>query len=251
MIANRTVIEWLAHRSGEKQLDPARPRYVRKAFELNDTGASFIDSFGKSEISAFVGFVDLVGFTERVKGSSPKDIANHLKPFLEGLAGLVTSRYGLVDKTIGDEVMFVLPDQEKDSGPPAVLLMGQLSGSMYDLQQELGKGYQLRIGLAYGNLLVDRIKGDGFSEWTLFGETVHLAKRLHGLKEIDTSLGIGGAYGVLLSNAKAVGCFEATLGIIAGRGSRMNHKIIESPAELKGISPYRCALLFPQEGRCR
>jgi hypothetical protein len=221
-------------------------KYRRKALELNTRGDAFIQNFGQREVSGFVGFVDLVGFSGRVKGHTPSEMSKYLKPFLAGVVGIVFGRYALVDKTIGDEVMFILPYMDEDGGPPASLLMGQMLGGIHDLQRRLGGEYPFRIGLSYGRLYLDRIQGDGYSEWTMVGEAVHLAKRLQGLEELNTITDIGGAFGVLLREADAICQFEAILGMIAGFASRMTHEVIGDLEQLKGVSPARCALLLPR-----
>lgn len=249
MIGKPEVFKWLAHRGGKEQLQklPPQLQYKRKALELNKKGEFLVQTFGQREIRGFVGFIDLVGFSERVKGWKSRKISEYLKPFLSSVIEIVINRYALVDKTIGDEVMFVLPDMEDDVGLPTVILMGQLLGGLYILQKDLGADYPFRIGLTYGQLYVDQIKGEGYSEWTTVGEVVHLAKRLQGLEEINTASGIGGAFGVLFRESDAVRRFESILNVIAGPTSYMTYKLIKQPVEnLKGVSSSRCALLVPR-----
>jgi len=251
MIGSPEVIKWLAHRAGIEQLQelPFQLRSKTKALELNEQGRQFIETFGQRVIKGFVGFIDLVNFSERVKGWGSKEISEYLKPFLFGVINIAVDRYALVDKTIGDEVMLILPDLMEDGGAPAILLMGQILGSLYDLQRELGTDYPFRIGLAYGSFYVDQIRGKGYSEWTTSGEVVHLAKRLHKLKGLSTETGIGGAFGVLKREPEAVERFEEILNIIAGFPSRMTYEFIEQPVDyLKGVSPAQCALLIPKTG---
>ncbi|GAI06586.1 unnamed protein product [marine sediment metagenome] len=247
MFGKKEVFEWLSHRAGVKRLDKMPLIDVTKALELNKPSRSFIDSFGKHDIWGFAGFIDLVDFSKQVMGLPNKAMSDYLAPFLKGLVDLVNSHYGLVDKTIGDEVMFILPDMEEDGGVPAVLEMGQLLGGIYDLQKQLGEKYSFRIGLAYGGLYIDQVCGVGYSEWTTVGEVVNLAKRLHILKELKDLGGVKGAFGVLCHEQYAMEYFESILSIIAGVASRMTHKILKDPVtNLKGVSAARCALLVPK-----
>lgn len=246
MLADPTVLDWLSHRAGLRKLQ-AHPRpYLRKALELNQTGDAFTASFGRKEIKGFIGFADLIGFSTRVKNLPAVEVSSYLKPFLTGIIDLAMSADALVDKTIGDEVMFVLPDMGEDGGAPGVFRMGQLLGGLHDLQRKLGVAYSFRIGLSYGLQLVDLIEGKGYSEWTVIGESVILAKRLLSVPGVDTSNGIGGAFGAL---AKEVDDqeFRAIPGIIAGFASRMKHRLLDEPPNLRGISEIRCALLLPKE----
>jgi len=247
MLGKEQVFEWLSHRAGVKRLQEMPLLCVTKGLELNRQSKPFLDSFGNRDIWGFVGFVDLVGFSERVMGLPNKEVNDYLEPFLKGLVDIVNNRYGLVDKTIGDEVMFILPDMEEDGGVPAVLMMGQLLGGIYDLQKQLGEKYPFRFGLAYGGLYIGQICGNGYSEWTTVGEVVNLAKRLHTLKELKILQGARGAFGVLYREQHSMDCFESILHNIAGVASRMTHEILEEPkTNFKGVSPAQCAMLLPK-----
>ena len=247
MVGKKEVFNWLLHRAGVERLDKMPLLYVTKALELNRPSRSFLDSFGKQDIWGFAGFVDLVGFSERVKGLTNKEVSGYLGPFLRGLVNLVNKHYGLVDKTIGDEIMFILPDMDEDGGVPAVLEMGQMLGGIYDFQKQLGEKYPFRIGLAYGSLYVDQVYGEGYTELTTVGEVVHLAKRLHTLEQLNNLQGVGGAFGVLCREQHPMKYFESILGNIAGFASRMTHEILKDPVtNLKGVSAARCALLMPK-----
>lgn len=245
MTAPAELVAWLAHRAGVKKL-PAHPMPdATRALELNDRGDAFTAAFGQKEIRGFVGFVDLVGFSTRTKGLRPSEIGDYLRPFVTGVADAALCAGGLVDKTIGDELMIVVPDMEDDGGVPGLLQVGFLLGRLHDLQRELGPNYPFRIGLAYGLQFVDRFEGRGYAEWTIVGESVNLAKRLHSLPGAEPSDGIGGAFGVL-TNETTEKTFQACLGFMAGFASRMMHRVLEGTVDLKGISPARCAILSPK-----
>jgi class 3 adenylate cyclase len=245
MIGSKTTFEWLEHRAGVHEL-PSHPRpYKTRALELSDRGDAFAASYGRKEIKGFVGFVDLIGFSTKVAGLSASGISEYLKPFLVGVTEEAVHCGALVDKTIGDEVMFVLPDTEEDGGVPAILMMGCLLGGLHDFQRELGPQYPFRIGLSYGVQFVDRIEGKGYAEWTMVGESVNLAKRLHTLPGAEPDDNLGGAFGVLVKEINEQK-FQACLGFMAGFASRMTHRVVEGTVELKGISAARCAILLPK-----
>lgn len=246
MVGNKNIIAWLSHRAGKDRLDalPMTLRYVQKALNLNDAGPDFTASFGKQEIEAFVGFVDLVGFSGRIKGRSPREISSYLQPYLSGVTNEVVDRGGLVDKTIGDEVMLVQPELAGDGGVPSWLMMGQTMGALLHLQRTLGPDYPFRIGLSYGTVYVDCVDGKGYREWTVVGECVNLAKRLHSLEELDVSSGIGGAFGVLVSEPSAARSFKPILELIAGFASHWQHRVLPD-REFKGTSIAKVAILQP------
>lgn len=246
MIAKKEVIAWLSHRAGVEKIEEMPCRFRRKALELNVRGREFVDAFGQREIKGFVGFVDLAGFSERVKGWKNQEISEYLKRFLAGIGKIVFDQYGLVDKTIGDEIMFVLPDMEEDQGPPGILFMNYLLCGICKLQRELGTLYPFRFGLAYGYLYIDLVDINGYSEWTTVGEVVHLAKRLCNLPELATDFSIGGAFGVLIREVDDVDQFKAILDFIVSFSS-MTYRLNEKPVStLKGVSPARYALLLPK-----
>lgn len=246
MIRSGNVNKWLEHRYGLTPLDNTFPRSQKKALELNKGGTDTINSFGNKLIYGFVGFLDIVGFSETVQGSTPHEVQQYLQPFLDGVANDIADDYCCIDKTIGDEVMLFVPDQEEEVGAPVIIINGQILHRIVELQQRLGKEYKLRLGLAYGEMLLGQVKGKSFSEWTLFGEVVNLAKRLQTVNGIDVSGGFGGAFGVLESDIKAVEKFDLILSYCAGFASNfLTYRTVPlgEQDQLKGISAYRSAIL--------
>jgi len=250
MIISKNLSDWLAYRYGEKRLEElTEPKFEKKALELNEGGQDFIDNYGNREFYGFIGFLDIKNFSERVKGKNPKDVANYLMPFLDGFVNIALDLDCLIDKTIGDEIMFIIPDRDKEEYVPANLIMGILIGAICDFQVELGAEYPLRLGLSFGNIYLGQIGGSGYREWSVFGESVNLAKRLMGILKDDESLGLKGAFGVLTSDEKANESFDSVLRFIAGFASKMDNKPCLDQPTLKGISKYRCALLMPKQSK--
>jgi class 3 adenylate cyclase len=240
------TLEWLEHRAGLRKLSCHPRPHFNRALELNDDkGAAFTAAYGNKEIKGFVGFVDLIGFSTKVAGLSPSGMSQYLKPFLVGVTEKAVQCGALVDKTIGDEVMFILPDTKDDGGSPGILEMRFLMTLLHDFQRELGPQYPFRIGISYGVQFVDRIEGKGYTEWTVVGESVNLAKRLHTLPGAEPDDNIGGAFGVLV-NETSEQMFMACLGHMAGFGLPMTHRVVEGAVQLKGISSARCAILTPK-----
>lgn len=108
-----------------------------------------------------VGFADIVGYTSRSRQMSTSALAAMVERF-EALAnGLITDHHGQVIKTIGDEILFVT-DEPADAAQIALKLL--------DAHLVVEDFPQLRIGMAYGNVL-NRL-GD------VFGPVVNVASRL-------------------------------------------------------------------------
>jgi adenylate cyclase len=108
-----------------------------------------------------VGFADIVNYTRLTRQLSEARLGDLIERF-EGLAADVVAEHrGRIVKSIGDEVLFVA-DAPAD-GAEIALALHERIGAEGDLPH-------LRIGLAYGNVLI-RL-GD------IYGEVVNLASRL-------------------------------------------------------------------------
>src|SRR5438445_487161 len=69
----------------------------------------FIDSFGKREFFAGICFIDMQGFSDLARDKSPSEVRALVAPFLESVVRAATVLKCFIDKTIGDEVMLVMP----------------------------------------------------------------------------------------------------------------------------------------------
>jgi len=250
MIAGKRIEEWLAHRAGQQGLRPDWGTFETKALELNRRGRDFTATFGRSDVRALIGFVDLIGFSTHVEGAAPSAVAQYALPFLNQLSSTILEFDALVDKTIGDEVMFVLPDVEAERGVPLILAADRLIGRLWHLRQKLADTYPFRLGLAVGTVHVGRIEAKGYGEWSVFGEPVNFAKRITGVPEQApfADMGAWGAMGVLQREPDCHVYFDALLRYYPSDGDMANDLAlceVNDPPPLKGISDYRGATLTP------
>jgi len=182
-----------------------------------------------------------------VEGAAPSAVAQYAVPFLGRIADAVLRYDALVDKTIGDEVMFVLPDVEAEGGVPLVLAANYLLKRFQTLGDELAPEYRFRIGLAVGVVHVTQVTASEYSEWSVFGEPVNFAKRITGVPEHDSFSGMGawGALGVLMREPDCHLYFDALLKHFPVSGAMIDLVLreVSDPPPLKGITDYRCALL--------
>jgi len=94
---------------------------------------------------------------------------------------------GRIDKTLGDEVMIVLPSFGEDvelagiglavPDPWAItpsVLVADLLGRVH----ERVPGRTFSAGFALGPVVLDAVGADGYEEWTVYGNVVNAAKRL-------------------------------------------------------------------------
>jgi len=103
-----------------------------------------------------VGFADIVGSTETVRGASAAALAVAVRQFEERVWELVTDAGGRVVKLIGDEAMFVVETPAR--AVEVALRLVEASPQ------------PVRVGLAHGTVVA--LYGD------YYGETVNLAARL-------------------------------------------------------------------------
>lgn len=247
MFCNEDTKEWVNHRLGISAGKFSRVQ--KKALELNNSWSIYADTLGQKDFLGYVGFVDLIGYSLKTMDLSPKESADYITPFLSKVTSLCCDVGCLVDKTIGDEVMFVLPEVVEEKGYPASFELGRLLNLLYDAQIALGNDYKFRIGISYGDLVVGNVKGRGYQELTVFGHNVNFAKRLHGisdLKEFEGTFGFFGAIGIVQHQLTPYQKFDIQLEYIAGIASKMQHRPPKSISPLKGIGEYKCELLYPK-----
>jgi class 3 adenylate cyclase len=246
-ITDPDLVAYLNHRAGEQRINARKRRMFYKALELNRPAPDFSSTFGKDEVPAYVGFIDLKGFSTDVHGKRPCEVAAYLKPFLGRVIDILRGHGILIDKTIGDEIMFVLAETEEEQQLAEILTLGQAMGGLHDLAFELQGKYKYRIGLAYGHVSFFHIDGTGYSEWTAVGEVVQLAKRLHSLKQLENPNPVCGAFAMSVDCAslKEIHAdMQQRLSILAGFASRFGHELLPDPVEFKGVGRALCALLL-------
>jgi class 3 adenylate cyclase len=139
-------------------LDPLMRRHVRQATERT-RNASIDDD--RLVFRFAIGFVDLVGFTERTHDMSSRELAAFLRDFEGRAHDVAVERGARVVKLIGDEVMFVATDPAGACAAAAGLMAGFGSSDEHVLP---------RGGLAYGAVLA---RGGDY-----YGTVVNLASRL-------------------------------------------------------------------------
>ena len=244
MVASDSLERWLRHRIGEDRLESRlAPRLVRKGLELNTAGPEFIDTFGRKEFEAIVGFLDIIGYSTRTMGMTPSAIADYLATFINVAVEELVDCHCLVDKVNGDEVMFVLANREAEGDLPFNFHLGQTMDALHRLYQRFAATHPFRLGLAVGNLTIQRLGSSGYGEWTTIGETVNLAKRLLGLPRLKNATAFAGAFGCLHRDNDPAPVFEVPLAYVTLRGMRWRViERIERITDLKGVSPATVAI---------
>jgi adenylate cyclase len=160
------------HRAADKLLPSVASllEFVWRRHLLVAAESVFVDAMAPSDTPLAVGFADLVGFTELSRTLPPADLATLVETFEDVTAQVVSDHAGRVVKTLGDEVMYAVPDAAVAAGVALALV---------DAVRD-GLGREVRVGVAYGPVLA-RL-GD------VFGPTVNIASRLTGLAYPGTVL---------------------------------------------------------------
>jgi class 3 adenylate cyclase len=189
MIASTTRLNtWLRHKAGlEPILNTGGVRDLNESVELNQDGEQIISSFGNREFEAMVGFIDMRGFSNAAKGKTPIQVRDIVAPFISAVVEVATDHDCFIDKSIGDEVMVVMPWFERDTVLSDTRLPNRqipeidLSSLFADLIRNLSKrtpDIRFSAGFAFGRLVLARIGAEDYGEWTVYGNCVNTAKRL-------------------------------------------------------------------------
>lgn len=179
---------WLQHKAGSQRiLNTTGIRDLNEAVELNQSGQGIISSFGNREFQAMVGFIDMRGFSNAAAGKSPAQVRDIVAPFITAVVQVATRHECFIDKSIGDEVMVVMPWFERDTilsdarMPNRQIPEIDLTCLCADLIRDLNArapDVRFSAGFAFGSLILDRVGAEDYGEWTVYGNCVNAAKRL-------------------------------------------------------------------------
>lgn len=130
---------------------------------------------GSTTRQLLVGFADMVGYTRLSRHLDLDELTNLLETFETALTEAVTTHGGWVIKNVGDEVMFAAAN----AGAGARIAVA-MNAAITAAAQDIPDMPQIRVGLAYGQVLVRF--GD------LYGTVVNVAARLTGVARPGTIL---------------------------------------------------------------
>ena len=183
-------------------------------------------------------FCDVRGFTSTSEGMTPQGLVKVMNRYFSTMSAPIRAHQGVIDKYIGDAIMaywgppFAADDEQARLASLAALEMLRLVPQLRDeLPELLGvralpNTFDIRIGIATGEVLVGSIGSELMMSYTVMGDTVNLASRLEGANK---------EYGgrILVSEATIAGAADAieareidrlvTLGQIPAAGGLRNH----------------------------
>src|SRR3984893_9304321 len=123
-------------------------------------------------------FTDIAGFTPLVESLDPKQLAELLSGYLEGMTEVVFTYEGTVAKIIGDaiHVLFGAPADQPDAASRAIACALALDTHAERYRQEwVARGAPLgvtRIGVHAGPAIVGNFGGGRFYDYTAYGDTM-------------------------------------------------------------------------------
>jgi class 3 adenylate cyclase len=137
-------------------------------------------------------FCDVKGFTGTSEGMTPQGLVKVMNRYFSTMSGPIRNHQGIIDKYIGDAIMaywgppFAVDAEQTRLASLAALEMLQLVPQLQaELPELLGvrtlpNSFDIRIGIATGEVLVGSIGSELMMSYTVMGDAVNLASRLEG-----------------------------------------------------------------------
>ncbi len=151
-------------------------------------------------------FCDVKGFTSTSEGMTPQGLVKVMNRYFSTMSAPIRQHQGVIDKYIGDAIMaywgppFAADAEQTRLASLAALEMLQLVPQLRaELPELLGvrtlpNTFDIRIGIATGEVLVGSIGSELMMSYTVMGDTVNLASRLEGAnKEYGGRILVSGA----------------------------------------------------------
>jgi class 3 adenylate cyclase len=159
-------------------------------------------------------FCDVKGFTSTSEGMTPQGLVKVMNRYFSTMSAPIRRHQGIIDKYIGDAIMaywgppFAADAEQAQLASLAALevlqLVPQLRAELPELLgiRTLPNEFDIRIGIATGEVLVGSIGSELMMSYTVMGDTVNLASRLEGANKV-----YGGR--TLVSEATVAGAIAA------------------------------------------
>ena len=126
-------------------------------------------------------FADLVGYTSVSEARDPELMQEALNLCFDCLSAEIRRFGGYVDKVVGDEIMalFGAPRAQEDDAGKAVAAALAMQRALEELapqlQERLGQGFSMRVGINTGLVVTGAVGPGGY---TVTGDAVNVAARL-------------------------------------------------------------------------
>lgn len=125
-------------------------------------------------------FADITGSFELITGRDPESAQAILNPVLEQMIEAVHYYEGTVNRLLGDGIMaiFGAPLAHEDHAVRACYAALMIQESATELADRIEHRLKIRVGINSGEIVVCAISKDLDMEYTVVGETAHLAARM-------------------------------------------------------------------------
>ncbi|MDH3947990.1 MAG: HAMP domain-containing protein [Gammaproteobacteria bacterium] len=146
---------------------------------------------GGKHVHGSVLFADIVGFTSLSEKLSPDEVANILNEYFTYISMASQLYRGTIDKYMGDcaMVVFGVPDEDpehKFNALACAVMIQKLVARINATRVRDGKTpIHFRIGVNSGTMLAGNMGSNERMQYTVVGETVNLASRLHTFADKD------------------------------------------------------------------
>jgi len=155
-------------------LRPQTPRYLAEKIL---TARAEVDGERK-QVSVL--FADITGSLELISGQDPESAQAILNPVLEQMIEAVHFYEGTVNRLLGDGIMaiFGAPLAHEDHAVRACYAALMIQESAAEQAGRAEQPLKIRVGINSGEIVVCAISKDLDMEYTVVGETAHLAARM-------------------------------------------------------------------------
>lgn len=146
---------------------------------------------GGKHVNATAVFADIVGFTSISEKLPPAEVASLLNEYFSYISMITRLYHGTIDKFMGDCAMLIFgaPEEDKDHKLNAITCAVMIQRLTEVLNKERIIDGQVpihfRIGINSGIMLAGNMGSNERMQYTVVGDTVNLASRLHTVAEKD------------------------------------------------------------------
>ncbi|MHC4993763.1 MAG: adenylate/guanylate cyclase domain-containing protein, partial [Planctomycetota bacterium] len=139
-------------------------------------------------------FADVSGFTNMSHRMDPEQVHETMNAVFAGLGRCIEAEGGHIDKYIGDNVMalFGAPVAHEDDPAracrAAIAMQDFLADFSRGLEQRLGIGLKMRIGVNDGPVVAGGVGSEVKMQYTVMGDAVNVASRLESSAEPGSTL---------------------------------------------------------------
>ena len=168
------------------------PRIVNELIE--DHNDSDFSKGQEKEMSVF--FSDITNFTNMSEQLDPNSLVKMINEYLTFMSEPIKDNLGVIDKFIGDAIMAYWGDPFVPGGRHPLLasntallqlealeLFKEELPELIDVSKLKGT-FNIRIGIATGNVTIGNIGSEDFKGFTVMGDIVNLAARLESINKV-------------------------------------------------------------------